>query len=134
MKIPVNRVDLVRLWHAAGWLGLVLALALSLLPPAFADSGANSDKLHHFLGYAMLMFWWAQLARQRWKLALAVLLFSGAIELLQGLTPQRQPDLLDLAANGGGILLGWLAARILDLSPVRGCLPRYLAALPATRR
>ena len=132
MKIPVKRIDLVRLWHAAGWLGLVLALALSLLPPAFADSGPNSDKLHHFLGYATLMFWWAQLARQRWKLALAVLLFSGAIELLQGLTPQREPDLLDLAANSGGVMLGWLAAFLLPN------LPRRLAArsplLPAPHR
>ena len=134
MNTLLQRVDLMRLWRAAGWLGVVLALALSLLPPALDAAGGPSDKLVHFLGYALLTLWWAQLTRRRWTLALAIVLFSGAIELLQGLTPQRQPELLDLAANSGGVMLGWLAARLLDHSPACGCLPRYLAALPAARR
>ncbi len=77
----------------------------------------------------MLTFWWAQLiTRQRWKLAIAVVLFGIAIELLQGLTPDRQPDPLDALANSSGVLLGWLAARLLPN------LPQRLAALPASRR
>ncbi len=74
------------------------------------------------------MFWWAQLVIQkRWKLAVAVVLFGGVIELLQGLTPDRQPELLDALANIGGVLLGWLAARFVPN------LPQHLAMLSASR-
>jgi len=55
-----------------------------------------------------------------------------AIELLQGLPPARQPDLLDVLANSGGVLLGWLAARLLPNLPER--LAARRAALPAPHR
>ena len=117
-----------RLWRAGGWLGVVLTLLVSLMPPAL-DSGGHTDKIVHLAGYAVLMFWWAQLVtRRRWKLAIAVVLFGIAIEGLQGLTPARQPDPLDALANSGGVLLGWLAAHLLPNLPAR------LAALPAPRR
>ena len=123
-----------RLWWAAGWFGLALTLAVSLMPPALDTSGSHTDKLVHLAGYALLMFWWAQLViRQRWKLAVAVVLFGVAVELLQGLTPNRQPDPLDALANSAGVLVGWLAARLLA-APIGGSLPQYLATLPALRR
>ena len=118
-----------RLWRAAGWTGIVLTLLASLLPPALEGGESHVDKLAHLLGYALLMFWWAQLVvHKRWKLAVAVVLFGVAIELLQGLTPERQPDPLDALANAAGALLGWLAARLLPN------LPERLAELPALRR
>jgi VanZ family protein len=96
--------------------------------PRWGDE-SQLDKLAHLLGYALLMFWWAQLVVQkRWKLAVAVVLFGIAIELLQGLTPERQPDPLDALANVAGALLGWLAARLLPNLPAR------IAALSALRR
>ena len=117
-----------RLWKAVGWFGVAAALALSLMPPVLKEPG-HSDKLVHLAGYAVLMFWWAQLVtRQRWKLAVAVVLFGAAIELLQGLTPDRDPDVLDALANTGGVLLGWLAARLLPN------LPHALGTLPARHR
>jgi VanZ family protein len=120
---------LQRLWRGLGWLGVVLTLLVSLMPPALEVGGGHTDKIVHLTGYAVLMFWWAQLVtRRRWKLALAVLMFGLAIELLQGLTPARQPDALDALANSGGVLLGWLAARLLPNLPAR------LAALPAPHR
>jgi VanZ family protein len=123
-----RHVDLIRLWRIGGWLGVAITLVVSLMPPALDDSGGHIDKLVHLAGYAVLMFWWAQLVtRQRWKLAVAVVLFGIAIELLQGLTPDRQPDLLDALANTAGALLGWLAARLLP-NPLR-----HLAMLPAWR-
>lgn len=117
-----------RLWRAAGWLGVALTLVVSLMPPALDDSRAHADKLAHLAGYAVLMFWWAHIITQRrWRLAIAVILLGGTIELLQGLTPDRQPDPLDALANSAGALLGWLAARILPN------FPRRLALLPALR-
>jgi len=121
-----------RLWWMAGWLGVVITLIVSLMPPALDSSSGHADKIVHLLGYALLTFWWAQLiTRQRWKLAAAVVLFGIAIEGLQGLTPARQPDLLDALANSGGVLLGWLAARLLPNLPQR--LAARYATLPASR-
>ena len=117
-----------RLWRLVGWLGVAAALVLSLTPPVLNESG-HTDKIVHLSGYALLMFWWAQLViRRRWKLAVTVVLFGAAIELLQGLTPDRQPDVFDALANTGGVLLGWLAARLLPN------LPASLATLSASRR
>jgi VanZ family protein len=109
-----------RLWRIAGWFGVVLTLALSLGPPAFDTGLHQGDKLTHLAGYAILMFWWAQLVtRQRWRLAGAVILFGVAVEFLQGFTPTREPDVLDALANSAGVLLGWLAARFLPNLPDR---------------
>ena len=124
---------LQRLWRGLGWLSVVVTLMVSLMPPALEVGSGHTDKIVHLAGYAVLMFWWAQLVtRQRWKLALAIVLFGLAIEGLQGLTPDRLPDLLDALANSGGVLLGWLVARLLPN------LPEHLSArgaiLPAPHR
>jgi VanZ family protein len=117
-----------RLWQAGGWLGVIITLVVSLMPPPINEGGAHADKIIHLTGYAVLTFWWAQLIIQRrWRLALAVVLFGIAIEGLQGLTPDRQTDALDVLANSGGVLLGWLAASRLPN------LPKHLAALFASR-
>jgi VanZ family protein len=119
---------IARLWKVVSWLGVITALVLSLIPP-FMDERGHTDKYVHLAGYAVLMFWWAQVVvRERWKLAVAVLALGIVIELLQGLTPHRQPDVFDALADGAGALLGWLAARLLPN------LPTLLAALPAWRR
>jgi len=124
MTTPWQPLDLTRLWRIGGWLGVLLTLVISLMPPALDDSSGHTDKLVHLSGYALLMFWWAQLViRQRWKLAVAVVLFGISIELLQGLTPARQPDLLDALANAGGALAGWLVAGLLPNLP--GYLERH---------
>ena len=118
-----------RPWKLGGWFGIALTLVFSLGPPALHEGSGHADKLVHLAGYAMLMFWWAQLVvARRWKLAVAVMLFGIAIELLQGVTPTRQPDLLDALANSSGVLLGWLIARLLPN------LPERLTLLPAWRR
>ena len=110
--------DLARLWRVGGWLGVALTLALSLGPPTVGNDTSQLDKLAHLAGYGVLMFWWAQLIiRRRWRLAVAVVAFGGAIELLQGLAPERQPDPWDALANTVGVLLGWLVAHRLPNLP-----------------
>jgi VanZ family protein len=117
-----------RLWWACGWLGVVITLVISLMPPPFKEGVEHGDKIAHLAGYAVLMFWWSQLILQkRWRLAMAVVLFGIVIEWLQGFTPNRQTDALDVLANSSGMLLGWFAAR---LSPN---LPQRLSTLFASR-
>jgi VanZ family protein len=124
-----RRIDWARLWRAGGWLGIALTLVFSLGPPALDEGSRHADKIVHLTGYAVLMFWWAQLVvKRRWQLAVAVILFGIAIEGLQGLTPDRQPDLFDVLANSSGVMLGWLAARLLPN------LPERITLLPAWRR
>ena len=109
---------IARLWRGVGWLGVAAALVLSLIPPVINEAG-HTDKIVHLSGYAVLMFWWAQIVVQRrWRLAVAVVLFGGAIELLQGLTPDRDPDIFDALTNAAGVLVGWLAAHLLPNLPV----------------
>ena len=126
-------LDWMRLWRVVGWLGVVVTLAVSLMPPTLGGDDSQIDKVAHLFGYACLMFWWAQLVtRQRWKLAVVVVLFGAAIELLQGLTPDRQPDVFDALANSGGVLLGWFVARVLPNLP--RALAAHYATLPARHR
>ena len=124
------RADQIRrIWRACGWLGVIATLVISLMPPAPGDDPTHIDKLAHLSGYGLLMFWWAQLVTRRtWKLAVAVVVYGLVIEMLQGLTPERQPDPLDALANAAGVLLGWRLARWVPN------LPRRLAALPARSR
>lgn len=102
-----------RLWLAIGWLIVAVIVYFSLAPQVPDIGIEDGDKLEHLLAYASLMAWWSQLyisSPSRRKLGLACLALGAAMELAQGLTPARSPDLLDLLANATGILLGWLAA------------------------
>ena len=102
-----------RLWQAAGWLIVAAIVYFSLFQAAAPVALAGGDKLGHFLAYGGLMAWWSQLhasAAARFRLALACIALGAAMELAQGLTPDRFPEWLDLAANSAGVLIGWLAA------------------------
>ena len=122
-----------RIWIAGGWLFIAAIVYLSLATLAIETGVPQGDKLGHLLAYGALMAWWSQLyvsVAARWKLGVAFVALGAAMELAQGLTPTRTPDLLDLAADTAGVLLGWLAAppRIPNLYA------RLAAAFPALPR
>lgn len=98
-----------RAWLVAGLVLLVLGLAMALLPVPSAGPRLN-DKLLHVAGFAAFMVWFAGVVERRhWAaLALALAGYGLLIEILQGLTPSRRPEGLDLVADVTGILLGWL--------------------------
>ena len=95
-------------WWALGWL-LVAGVAVGSLIPASTLEGAFSfsDKAMHALAYFVLTFWFAGLCRREryWILALVSCAFGFALELAQAGTSSRSFDLIDAAANAGGILL-----------------------------
>lgn len=99
-------------WRAIGWILLFAVIVASLLPLRQRAGLAGLDKLEHFIGYALLMFWFAALhapARRPW-IALAFVALGAGLELAQGATGWRHADSLDLVANALGIGCGWLLA------------------------
>lgn len=101
------------LWLAGGWSFIIAIVYLSLVSITLPADVPQSDKLGHLLAYGILMGWWCQFHvdnARRWKLALAFIALGGLMEFAQSLTPNRYPEWWDMAANTGGVLLGWLAA------------------------
>lgn len=97
------------------WLLLVLAaLALALIPNVVKlQNGA--DKVLHVLVTCLLMLGPALFFRaKKYIIAFAVLMLCAGlgIELIQSLTPDRKPELLDILSNligtGLGLLIGYL--------------------------
>jgi VanZ family protein len=100
-----------RLHKLLGWL-LVAAVCWFSLTPSPVETGMpQGDKVGHLLAYLSLMAWWGQLDPRRNRLLLIFVLMGLALEGLQGLTPQREPSLLDMLANATGAVLGWLSCR-----------------------
>ncbi len=102
-----------RTWIAGGWLIIAAIVFLSLATQAVEINVKEGDKIGHLLAYGFLMAWWSQLyvsRPTRLQLALSFVALGAAMELLQGLTPDRFPEWLDLAADAAGVLLGWLVS------------------------
>ena len=92
------------------WPGLVL-IAWGELTPNPPDLGSvlGWDKAQHFIAYfglagmATMVFGFGPRLIQA---IIAIILFSGILEILQGFTG-RDPDILDFAANSVGALSGF---------------------------
>ncbi len=101
-------------WLALTLFNLLLITALSLWPVEHLPQAPGSDKTHHLLAYAVLMFP-AGLRKPRYLLLLGLFVvgWSGAIELIQPYV-NRYAEWLDLLANGTGVLLGYGLARLVN--------------------
>jgi VanZ family protein len=103
-----------RLLRAAFWSALLVIAALAFGPPVGPEGPEHLDKLNHLLAFALLTVL-AQAAypdRPRAALRWALLLAYGLlIEVVQAFLPGRELSLLDLAADGAGILTGALILR-----------------------
>lgn len=102
------------LWLALGGLWIAIVVLGSLMPgPPTPITFDQSDKFSHALAYGWLMLWFCQLyagTQRRFVLALAFVALGAGLEFLQTLTPDRTYDLLDMAANTSGVLIGWVLA------------------------
>jgi VanZ family protein len=103
-------------WRRIAWLGAIALGILSLIPTPelLAVDVADVDKLYHTTAYAALMWWFALgYRRERWRIiAPALACYGVALELAQGMTPDRTMSSFDAAANVTGILLGYWIARV----------------------
>ena len=104
------------LWWSIGALLVLLDIVLSLAPPGDV-APLVPDKAVHFSTYFLLAFWFVSLAaRKRLAAVTAVIALGGVLELLQGLTPARQPEWLDLLANTSGALLALCIVMLLPFN------------------
>ena len=98
---------------AAGWAWAAAIVWLSLTPSPPEVDIAHSDKLGHFAAYGLLMFWFAQLYRERTTRiahALGFIAMGVGLEFAQGQLGYRTYEMVDMYANTLGVLLGWAAA------------------------
>lgn len=101
-------------WLLISAIILVLITVLSLTPMAQLPAVPGSDKTHHFIAYAGLFFPIA-LAKPKHCLmiGLALVLWSGAIELIQP-SVNRYGEWLDLLANSIGLVCGFVLAQLIN--------------------
>ncbi len=102
-----------RFWLACGWAQLALIVYLSLTPhPPEPMSFADADKIEHAFAYAMLSFWFCQIYQTARLRVIACLTGLGiGLEYAQGWTGYRSYEVLDMLADGTGLLFGWLLVR-----------------------
>lgn len=115
-----------RLWASVGWVLVLLVVYLSLMPnPPAPMAFDHVDKLEHALAYALLSFWFCHLyGRLR-----VIVAFAGmgiALEYVQGWTGYRSFDVLDMLADGVGVLSGALLV-LTPLGQLLCCIERRLA-------
>jgi len=98
----------VTVYRAIFWLLLLAVAILSLISIDTQQIFVWQDKVHHLVAYAVL-FWCLLGAYEKqqniWFLGILLTIFSGLIEVTQSYTGHRQAELMDLLANGTGILL-----------------------------
>lgn len=115
MSLIIRSLQIVKkYWLIITGLILVAITVLSLWPLATLPSVPGTDKTHHLIGYAVLMFPVALRQPRCWGwIGVALLVYSGGIELVQPYV-NRYGEWLDLAANAGGLFCGWLLAMVLN--------------------
>lgn len=101
-------------WLLLSGVCLALITLASLYPAEHLPKVPGSDKTHHFISYALLMFPAGLAKPKHWLLiALFFIGWSGMIEIIQPYM-NRYGEWLDLAANAGGVCIGFIMARMVD--------------------
>jgi VanZ family protein len=99
-------------WTALAAVGLLSLTPVEHLPSQVFDVW---DKAQHAAGFALLALLGGTAHRdQRPRVLTGLLLYGGLIEVAQSATGWRHGDLLDLLADGVGVLAGMLALKALD--------------------
>jgi hypothetical protein len=94
---------------------LVAITLLSLWPLEQIPSVPGTDKTHHLIAYALLIFPTALRRPKNWMLiGLIFIAYSGTIELIQPYV-NRYGEWLDMLANSAGVVCGALAAGLVNV-------------------
>lgn len=105
-----------RIWLGLGWILVATVCLGTLLPASSLVRTLENDKLMHFGSYFVLTLWFGGLyGKPRHYLAIAaILIILGAgLDLLQGFTATRSFEVLDVLANTGGVVVGFVVLLVL---------------------
>ena len=97
-----------------GWAAAIVWLSLTPSPPQIDVQ--FGDKIGHFGAYGLLMLWFSLLypgVRARVLHAIGFVGMGIGLEFVQGWLAYRTYDVMDMAANTIGVLLGWTAALVM---------------------
>lgn len=97
-----------------GWAAAIVWLSLTSRPPQVDVQ--FGDKIGHFGAYGLLMGWFCLLYLRfptRLLYGAGFIAMGVGLEVVQGQLGYRTYDLLDMAANTTGVLLGWAGALLL---------------------
>ncbi|SFV02323.1 hypothetical protein SAMN02799631_03916 [Methylobacterium sp. 174MFSha1.1] len=112
---PGALTDLRRIAGLAGLACLPVLVWLSWIPKDWELRTGAAGQLEHLVAYAgtagLLGLGFPR--RPVWRLALALVLLAGLLEIGQIWVPGRTAQVVDFAASAGGALLGLAAARTL---------------------
>jgi VanZ family protein len=118
-------------WWRLAWALVAFVFIASLIPvPAPPiDLPGGFDKYQHVLAYATLSGFFGQLLQRfqlHLKISLGLIGMGALLEVLQGLTWYRSPDLFDIAANSIGVLVGLFSCQT-RLGRIVACLDARFA-------
>lgn len=114
--------DLQRMMRAVALVVWGVVVWLALRPSTDIETGLSWDKANHALAFlvltALTAIGWPRL--RRLPLVALMMVAGCAIELIQGLPViGRDADLMDVVADGAGVLLGLIVLAALDRRPDR---------------
>lgn len=98
---------------------LLALIVLSMVPLSGVESPGNTDKIAHFIVYAILgamAYFISGSFKQRIYLFLSIIALGAVLELVQYLIPGRSFSYLDMAANLAGTLFGFGISWMFKLS------------------
>ena len=112
--IAIALLTLIRkYWLSISLFCLTVITILSLLPLPELPSVPGTDKTHHLVAYAMLMFPTALRKPKNWQIIVLFFIgWSGIIELIQPYV-NRYGEWQDLAANIIGLICGFLTVQLI---------------------
>lgn len=109
----MTRQQIGRVVRIAFWACAVAVLVLSLAPVTTPMPSTGWDKTNHLLAFSTLALLGRGAYPGRMVAVLGGLLaYGGLIEVLQSFTPDRSAEWADLLADGVGLLVGEMLARL----------------------
>lgn len=132
--VVLPELRLRHFWFGVGVLMALLVAVVCLMPGGkVPDLPGVSDKVEHFVTFTLLSFWFSSILVRRdfFWMALVLLAFGVLIEVAQEMMRRgREGEVLDVAADAGGIIVGLLLA-LTPLGRWAGWIERLLLGKPA---
>ena len=93
-----------------GWIATAVIVILSLVPASLRPVTGAPHEVEHFLIFAITGLFFGIGYRPRPRSAIGLVLFAGAIELVQLIVPGRHARLSDFIVDALAALFGLMAA------------------------